>query len=496
MGCQKASFLEQQNTQQLTAQTLFKTSADAIKLVNGIYDTFHDRDFLIKALWYQANFLTQDFKNWGSDVFFATYEVPTNFGALETFWNRSYAGIARANSAIPIIAKMKADGILTAELADRLTGEATFLRGIFYYYLASNFGGVPLELELPKDDGRHPRNTQDEVFARVVADMGTAAKLLPWKQELAAIDIGRASKGAALAYMGDAQMWLKKYAEAVTTYEQIKGHSFLEEKFLDIHSYNNQNGKESIFELQYIEQADMRNSNNDTHWLTTFCLPQEISNTGYAYADPKLHASFEPNDQRRVATVIGPGEEHPDPLIKIRGYTNVILSYGAMNTLGTVDKPWKGSDGLRSGYYGVKTWRDPYVSGNRPIAPGSPTVYYNSGQNIPIMRYGQVLLSKAEAMAKSGQAQAARDVINNEIRSRAGLGAAPQNKDLTQIIIDEYRHELNDEFSLWFLLRRSGEHLKFVQQNYGIAVPPGKDLMPIPQNAIAINSKLVQNPGY
>ena len=65
-------------------------------------------------------------------------------------------------------------------------------------------------------------------------------------------DIGRANKGAALAYMGDAQMWLKKYTAAVATYEQINGLAFLEEDYLNVHAYDNKNGKESLFEFQYI----------------------------------------------------------------------------------------------------------------------------------------------------------------------------------------------------------------------------------------------------
>ncbi len=496
IGCQEESFIEQQNTQQLTVQTLFKKPEEAVMLVNGIYDTFHNNEITIQGLYFPANYLAQDFKNWGAGTFWNTYEVPTSFARLVTFWNRSYAGIARANSAIPIITKMKTEGILTEELANRLTGEAIFLRGIFYYYLASEFGGVPLELELTTDDGRHPRNTQDEVFAQVAIDMDAAAKLLPWKQDLPASEIGRANKGAALAYLGDAQIWLKKYAEAVISYEQIKGHSFLEENYMDIHSYFNQNGKESLLEIQYIEQADMRNSNNDVQGLVVFAMPQEVSNTGYNYADKRLYDSFEPGDKRKVATVIGPGDLHPDPLIQIKNYTNVILKFGGMNACGTVAKPWKGSDGKRSGYYGVKTWRDPYVSGNYPVTPGSTVIYSNSGQNITIMRYGQVLLSKAEALLKSGQKGLARDVINNEIRFRAGLGPAPADKDLMQVILDEYRHELNGEFSLWFLLRRSGEHVNYIKSRFNINIPPGKDLLPIPQEAIANNLNLEQNPGY
>ncbi len=487
----KEDFLEQKNTQGITEDALFKKEADGVALVTGIYDTFHDVDFTLKALWYQANFLSQDFKNYGADTFFESYEVPTSFAALDLFWTRAYQGIARANSAIPIIAGMKANKVLSESMANRLTGEALFLRGVFYYYLASNFGGVPLELQTVTDDGRHPRNTQEEVFTAVAADMKAAADLLPWPQDLAAADVGRATKGAALAYLGDAQMWLKKYTEAAATYEQLTGKYQLETNFLNIHEFNNQNGKESIFEIQYIAGPDMSwGHTNDSHWLTTFGMPEEITQFGYAYADKKLYDSFEAGDTRKLPTVIGPGDEHPSPNIQIRNYPLVKEKWGGINTLGTKEKPWKGSDNLRSGYYGVKTWRDPSATGNS----GNPTNIF-SGQNLILMRYGQVLLSKAEALLKSGNTAGALTVINDQIRKRAGLKAAT-GTDATKILLDEYRHELAGEFSLWFVLRRSGEHLNYVKNTYGIIVPPGKDLMPIPQKQIATNQKLVQNSGY
>lgn len=490
MSC-KDDFLEQKNTQGITEESLFKKPGDGVALVTGIYDTFHNVDFITKALWYQANFLSQDFKNYGADTFFETYEVPTDFDALNVFWTRAYQGIARANSAVPIIAQMKADKIMTPELADRLTGETLFLRGVFYYYLASNFGGVPLELQTVTDDGRHPRNTQDEVFTAIAADMQAAADLLPWSQDLAAQDVGRASKGAALAYLGDAQMWLKQYSEAAATYEKLTGKYELESDFVKIHEFNNQNGKESIFEVQFIAGPDMSwNHTNDSHWMTTFGMPEEISQFGYAYADKKYYDSFEAGDKRKLPTVIGPGDEHPSPAIQIKNYPLVKEKRGGINTLGTKEKPWKGSDNGRSGYYSVKTWRDPNATGNS----GDPS-YIFSGQNIVVMRYGQVLLSKAEALLRSGNSAGALDIINNQIRKRAGLAPAT-GTDVLKILLAEYRHELGGEFSLWFMLRRSGEHIKYVKDTYGITVPPGKDLMPIPSKQIAVNEKLVQNPGY
>src|SRR5690554_1457013 len=223
MSCTK-EFLEQDNTRDATEGSLFKTPDDALKLVAGIYDTFHNNDFLIKAIWYQANFLTQDYQNWGSDAFFTTYEIPVDFGALNVFWNRSYQGITRANSALQILETMKANNYIDEALANRLKGESLFLRGIFYYYLATEFGAVPLELELVTDDGRHPRNSQDEVFTAVAADMKAAAELLPWPEDQAAVDVGRATKGAAYAYLGDAQMWLKQYDDAVISFNQLEGH--------------------------------------------------------------------------------------------------------------------------------------------------------------------------------------------------------------------------------------------------------------------------------
>jgi hypothetical protein len=136
----------------------------------------------------------------------------------------------------------------------------------------------------------------------------------------------------------------------------------------------------------------------------------------------------------------------------------------------------------------VKTWRDPNVTGN----PGNNVM---SSQNIILMRFGEVLLSEAEALYKSGSEPAAWDIINNRIRKRAGLGPVT-GTDFTTALVDEYRHELAGEFSFYFLLRRAGEATRYVKEHYDIVIPPGHTLMPIPQAQIAVNQKLVQNTGY
>ena len=145
-SCSK-NFLNTTNTFQSTSDATFQKSSDVVSLINSIYDTYQNSDLLKKSLWYYANFQSHDWFNWGGDVQWNQYQISPTFGQLPSLWNNAYIGIARANSAFGIIANAKANGIVTAALADRLTGEAYFLRGLTYYYLAGTFGGVPLELD-------------------------------------------------------------------------------------------------------------------------------------------------------------------------------------------------------------------------------------------------------------------------------------------------------------------------------------------------------------
>lgn len=509
------NFLDQTDTSSINENSLFLKAADGYSLVTGIYSTFHyNVEYMLKGIWFTANFPSQDFHNDGSDTFWNTYEVPTDFAALNTFWVGNYIGISRANAAIPILQKMKENGILTEQEGNQLIGECYFLRGVFYYYLAVDFGGVPLELKTVTDEGLHPRNSQDEVFTSVVSDMKTAAELLSWKANQAETDRGRATKEAALAYEGDALMWLKKYQDAVSIFDQLDGKCQLEENFLNIHEIANRNGKESIFEIQFTEYGSMNwgafGVNNQ--WISSFGMPVAISGFAYAYADKKMYDSFEQGDQRKHATVIGPGDEHPSPLINIRDYPklqsfaakgngNIPASYyqdengNVLNTCGTIEKPWL--DGTRSGYYGVKFWRNPQVCGTKGAG------WFMSPDNIMMMRYAQVLLSKAECLYRLGDNNGAMAIVQ-KIRDRA-FGKLtnsnvtvpnPPATDVLKLIMDEYRHEFTGETSLWFLLRRTGKHAEYIKEKYGITIPTGKDLMPIPQTQIGLNQQLIQNPGY
>jgi hypothetical protein len=523
LACSR-SFLDQKDTSNASEDALFKTAQDGISLVNAIYDGFqHDnQSFVLKALWYNANYCSQDFFNWGADVSYNTYLFPTDFGSTSQFWNLSYQGISRANSAIPIIAKMHDNKVIGDSLANFLTGQAYFLRGVFYYYLACTFGGVPLELNVVTN-GLHPRASQDSVFLQVVADMTAASGLLPWPENLPPSDLGRATRGAAYAYMGAAQMWLKKYSDALASLNQVIPHYQLMTNYMDIHEYNHQNNQESIFELQFSLPGgvtpDWSYNNNEVTWNSSFMWPWETSNFGYTYANKKLYTSFETGDLRKPATIIGPDDTIASPGIVaiggIKNYAQVKAGFAGtlslpkahftgtdgkiMNTCGKTGDLWTGDQPgqPRSGYYGMKFWRDPNVSGNTPSAADGKTHIFGD-QNVTMLRLSEVLLDKAECQFQTSD-QAGATATLQTVRNRAWGGAAPASSfgpDFMQIMLQEYRHELAGDMSLWYDLRRTGLHIQYIKDNFGIDIPAGHDLLPIPQNAIATNPTLKQNPNY
>lgn len=564
LACKKG-FLNTTDTTAGSLEATFQKPQDVIATVNSVYDTYQSSDLLKKSIWYSANFLTHDWFNNGSDIVWNYYGIQSDFGALATLWNNAYIGVGRANSALVVINYALGKGIITPALAARLQGECYFLRGMTYYYLASVFGGVPLVLQ-SGTDGLQPRSTQDQTFQQVVSDMQKAEGLLPSKTQYAATDLGRATKGAAYGFEGAAQMWLKNYTGALTAFNntELTTNYSLVPKYINVNEYNNQNNQESLFEVQFEISGSQSwdggwQDGGEEAWIDDFSWPQEISGFGYDYGNPGLSYSFEPGDTRKLATIVGPGDSLQSPGIiakwgGIRGYAVTQAGFAAnnpiyigddkkaINTCGKLSAPWYGTDGTpRSGYYCAKKWRDPTLTG----ANGTSAIF--GGQNQVLLRYAEILLDKAECEVHLGQTAAAMADINT-VRARAfgtatppamqsiivtGSGAAGQTgggtlvtssvTDPLQMVLNEYRHELTGDYSLFFDLRRAGPGVAsaFIQSVYNgtsstnqiyypygptadgkthgvwtTTLPTGKDILPIPLTEFATNPNLVQNPGY
>jgi hypothetical protein len=488
-------FLEQQKLDGLTEDTFFQTETHARAAIAGIYDILHGDggvdELVTKGIYYHANYFSQDIRNQGADEFYARYEVPTNYNILYVLWSSLYQGIARANAAIPRIEAMGENKLIEAELANRLVGEAKFLRGLYYYYLTVNFGGVPVILseQSAGDDLKVARSSEQATFQAIESDFAAAAEALPWTYPADAV--GRATKGAALAYLGQTQMWLanendSKWAEAKANLERIvnEGVYSLEQDFFALHQPNYKNGIESIFEIQHKEEANQtwgREDHNSLMQMLT--MPTEAGGWGAHNSTKDLYDAFEEGDVRRRASVIGPGEEHPSPEINILDYSPA----DNINTFGTKENPW----GL-NGYGIVKYWRQPEVCGSCPKVA--------MDANIILMRYAEVLLNLAETYAKTGDDAQAFSIVNDQIRARADgyTETLPAlSGDAMDAIMSERRKEFAAEFSWWWTLRRTGMGEEFVRENHpDVPIQNYNPLLPIPLQELETNPNLTQNPGY
>ncbi len=480
----KKDFLTQTPEATLTGQNFYKTEAQIRDAVNGAYNpvvqmgsgNVQNRS----GLWifgelrsdnttFQYNATNRGNEQvWFIDkfIFGSTYEP------IRNFWLQNYQGIFRNNDVLAHIDAVTMD----AAKKNQYTGEMKFLRAFYYFHLVRQFGGVPLRLEptsSPEGAKSGGRATVDQVYTQIIADLTDAASKLPSKYT-AATDVGRATEGAARTLLAKVYMTQKKWNEALTELRKVEklGYS-LEANYADIFSPKNKNGKESIFEIQYVGNTPALASNYLYNFapLDTRAVTQDPSNNGNGFNIPTtdLLNAYEAGDKRKDASI---GTLTYQPF----GGPSVTIPY-------------------------VKKYNYGFVT------PG------NTDVNFPVLRYADVLLMIAECLNETGNPGDALTYLNMvHAYARTGLssiGAAGQAQ-LRDLIMKERQIELAFENHRWYDLVRTGKAVEVMNAHgarqkaerpntevepNSYQVTPEKLLLPIPQTEVTLD-QLDQNPGY
>ncbi|QXV65764.1 RagB/SusD family nutrient uptake outer membrane protein [Mucilaginibacter sp. 21P] len=469
-GCKK-SFLNIDPAQNQAATQFFKTQDDATKAVNAMYANLHE--------WNNIAFAPIAIESMGSDdvekgssasdaTFFNNYRnftVTADEGQLGGFWTGQYQTINFANQILTNVPGITMD----ENLKNRYLAEAKFIRAYAYFRLVRAFGDVPLRVTLPKDASEYnlPRTPKDQVWAQIEKDLTDAAAVLP--QSYSSVDIGHATKGAALTLHAKAALYQKKWADVVTYTTQVMGMGYsLFPNYEQMFRTTHKNNQESIFEVQNLLIPNNPAASNSQYSQVQGVRGSVGGGWGFNVPSADLASSYEAGDPRRDATIIFRGETTPEG--------DVIPAQG--------DNPM----------YNQKSYVpfSLYVSG------------FNEGaqQNKIVLRYADVLLMNAEANNELGNPSAALVQLEQvRARARAGNNAIlPPVTTLDQTalraaIYKERRSEFAMEFERYFDVIRQGRGA----QVFGVrGWTAGKnEVWPIPQTEIDISGgTLTQNPGY
>lgn len=468
----KKSFLDVPPQAKQPAVTFWKTADDATKGVNSIYANLRTwGNTAFPALAVES--IPGDDAEKGSSVndasylnSFDNYTASSTEGQFGGFWEAQYQNINLCNQVLDNVPAISMD----ASLKSRFLAEAKFVRAYSYFRLVRAFGDVPLRLNVPKDASEFniPRTPKAQVWAAIEKDLDEAAAILP--QTYPAADLGRATKGAALALHAKVAMYLGKWDQVLSYTNTVMTYGYdLYPNFQESFRTNHENNIESVFEIQcallltnkdasnsqYSQVQGARGNNPDLGW-------------GFNVPTPTLDAAFETGDVRRNATILYRGETTPQG--------------DAISN--TADNPM----------YNEKA----YV----PFANIVSTFNPGADQNVRVLRFADVLLMNAEAANELGNATLAKTSLN-KVRARARGGVTGVVPDVTTSDKEALRQAIWKERQVE-LAMESDRYFDVIRQGRGTAVFGAKgwkagknEVWPIPSTEIDKSAgTLTQNPGY
>lgn len=448
----------------LDAGSFFKTTDDAIQALNAAYRPLLFANANNNFLWAFSTVASEIAITGGDGSRAGIIEIDflehtPRTPELNDYWKLIYGGIIQCNTVVT-----RTPGIdASEEVKNRIIGEALFLRAYYHFSLTQVFGPVPLITKLqPPDEVLVPRDPLEDIYAQIILDCEDAALMLP--ATYSGSDIGRATQGAALGLIAKTKLYQKDWDGVLSTINDIKslGIYGLMPEYLDNFTVTTQNNAESVWEIQHAN-LELGVGNNLNQWWTS---KKVIDGYGFAEATPEYVDAFEDGDPRLKFTIAQNNDEYFGVIYK-RSFSST--GFSPRKYLQSVEEVTQKSDG---------------------------------GINFTAIRYAEVLLWEAEALAELGRISEAQAPLE-EVRARArALADDPENTlprittlDKTEMIAavrNERLVELGFEMHRFFDLVRWG----IADQALETFVVGKHEVFPIPQTEMDLNPMLIQSPGY
>lgn len=457
--------------------------------------------------------------------------TPAQLGYLD-FWtsgaNTNYwAVITKCNIFFENIDAAKVE----ESFKTRMTGEMRFLRAFSYFRLTSLYGGVPL-ITAPfnlTDNFDVPRNTYDECMNFVITELDAAAAELP--TTYSAADLGRITKGAALAAKSRALLYMASpLNNSANAREKWQAASDAAKAVMDMNVYSLYPNYKDIFLKNNSYNSEVIWSRPYNELLSSEGIILELSVYPNGYSGfgqvnpyqgmvdafemvsgklPKDDPAYDPQnpyvnrDPRFYATILYDGAPFKDRDVE------TFVPGGRDSREGPISA-WNATE---TGYY-IRKFIDESITNPSATNQGNaPYIYF---------RYAEILLNYAEAEYFLGNEPVSRQYLNM-VRSRPGVEMPPVTEsgaDLLTRIQHERQIELCFEGHRYFDVRRwktapvelnklpkrmdivkdpvTGvkKYTVNTMENFKFVFTDKNYLVPIPQKEIDKNPMLTQNPGY
>lgn len=472
-------FLDRQPLDQLSEETFYKTESDINSALLGAYTPLQQHDWTGKG-WMILEIPSDNSQAGGTDPDFTPIDEFTLNGdtpPVGATWAIRYQAITYANV---VISKL-VDSQFEEDIKNEFLAEAQFLRALAYFDLVRLFGAIPYITAPPTfdQDLLYPRTPVNDVYAGIKSDLEFAGEHLPLQRN--GNDVGRATKGAALALLSKVHLTRKEYGKSRDRAKEVIDlgvYDLMENYEENFEMGIGDNNKESVFEVQFTGCANFGTGNarqaffapwgegitkDRDGWGSQIPTSPTANPPGTSIAD-----AFESGDLRKNATIMGPNVYYPNINPSDGGYT------------------YPGTGASASGVNIKK-----YVVGS-----GANVCFMSTPLNAHIIRYSDVLLTYAESLMEiqGGETSDSEALYYfNLVRERAGLD--PLLMINKEVVLHERRVEFAFENQRWFDLVRTGEaieklifHGKNIQQH--------NLLFPIPSSELETNPNLEQNPGY
>ena len=374
----------------------FDTRVRVANQVNALYQAFKSGTFYGGRAQIAGDIRGEDFINQttngvtGYDVWFLN-ATGTSQNFVKNLWAQAYQVINGCNLFIEGMAD-KGTSVVGTSLSNNYLGEARFLRAASYLKLLEHYArpyadgngskpGVPLRLTGIKVQGLSPlaRSTVAEVYTQIIADLDFAEANVPLTYTTAALNTTRVHRNTVIALKTRVYLSMQNYAKVITEANKIVGQN--------VAPFSATSG------VAHALQSNIVNVFRTPYTTTESILSMPMTST----------AGDNPGTQNQLgyywSRTTGNGEF-------------------SLNASGIIaNTGWTATDARRSFNATVSTRL--YLNTKYSVA--SPFTDW-----APVIRYPEVLLNLAEALARTN--------VGVDIKALALLNAVRQRSDATTIL--------------------------------------------------------------